>query len=198
MKICIGVLALQGDFAKHIEMLTSLQVATQEVRQAKDLEKCDGLIIPGGESTVIQRQLDFSGLREPLIQFANKKPLFGTCAGLILMSKQIQESSVNSLNLLDISTERNAFGRQAHSFEALVSLYLISDSQPTLFPAFFIRAPRIRATGSQVQILGTWQNEAVCVRQGHLLASSFHPELTKDPAIHCYFVQMVKELKLKG
>lgn len=196
-KICIGVLALQGGFAKHLEMLTSLSVQVQQVRHPKDLILCQGLIIPGGESTVMQRQLHLSKLREPLIDFAKKNPLFGTCAGLILMSQSVQNSSLQPLGLLDVSVERNAFGRQAHSFKGFISLHLSDESSSCFFPALFIRAPRLKIKSSAVQILGTWQDEAVLVRQKHLLGSSFHPELTKDSSIHRYFVDMVKKFKEK-
>ena len=194
MAICVGVLALQGDFAKHIEMLNALKVDTQLVRCPEDLKNCHGLIIPGGESTVMQRQIDFIKLREPLLQFAKKNPVFGTCAGLILMSKEIQNSSFASLNLLDVSVERNAFGRQTESFRAMIPLCLSNNLDVIEFPAYFIRAPRIRAIGANVQILGTWKNEAVLVREGHFLGSSFHPELTNHLLIHQYFIQMVRDI----
>jgi len=194
MSLKIGVLALQGNFAKHIEVLNSLGVEAQAVRRAEDLENCDGLILPGGESTVMQRQLDFIGLRQPLIDFADKHPLFGTCAGLILMAKQVQNSPIHSLNLIDVTVERNAFGRQADSFQADVHLYLNHPNHERLFPAFFIRAPRIHVNSPLVKVLGTFQGEAVLVQQGHFLAASFHPELTPYLTIHQYFIQMIKNL----
>ncbi len=188
----VGVLALQGDFSKHVEVLRSLGVEVQEVRKPQDLANCDGLIIPGGESTVILRQLEFIGLREPLLRFAQEKPVFGTCAGLILMSKEVQPPSLQPLQLLDIVVERNAFGRQIESFQAFIHLEL-DPHHFKVFPAFFIRAPRIRVCGKGVQILATYDGEPVFVRQGHLLGSSFHPELTADPLIHQYFIEMVRE-----
>lgn len=187
----IGVLALQGDFAKHAEVLRSLGVEVQEVRKPQDLLLCDGLIIPGGESTVMLRQIDFIGLREPLLKFAKTKPLFGTCAGLILMSKNIQSSHLKPLHCLDIELERNAYGRQIESFHASVVLNLHGHS--TLFPAYFIRAPRIRSCGEDVEILARLEGEPVLVRQGHHLGSSFHPELTSDPIVHQYFIDLVKK-----
>jgi 5'-phosphate synthase pdxT subunit len=188
----IGVLALQGDFAKHIEVLRSLGVEVQEVRKTEDLDKCDGLIIPGGESTVILRQLDFIGMREPLCEFAQHHPVFGTCAGLILMSKKIQDSPLKPLKLLDITLERNAFGRQIASFQAFVTLELFGGHFKTI-PAFFIRAPRIRTCGEGVQILATFEGEPILVRQGDHLGSTFHPELTSDPQIHHYFIEMIRQ-----
>jgi 5'-phosphate synthase pdxT subunit len=187
----IGVLALQGDFAKHIEVLRSLGVEVHEVRKPQDLENCHGLIIPGGESTVMLRQLDFIEMRDPLLAFAHQKPVFGTCAGLILMSKQVQKFSLQPLQLLDITVERNAFGRQVESFQAFISLEFTSGHSKT-FPAFFIRAPRIKNWGKDVQILAMWEGEPILVRQGHHLGASFHPELTADPQVHQYFIEMIR------
>ena len=190
----IGVLALQGDFAKHIEVLRSLGVEAIEVRKPQDLSDCEGLIIPGGESTVIMRQLDRIGMREALVNFASQKPLFGTCAGLILMSTHVQGCSVKPLELLDVTVERNAFGRQVESFQAFVSLEFSPEHSKT-FPAFFIRAPRIRQCQDGVQILATLEGEPILVRQGHHLGASFHPELTSDPQVHQYFIEMIKQTK---
>lgn len=188
-KTIVGVLALQGDFAKHVEALRSLGVETKEVRQPQDLNECAGLIIPGGESTVMLRHIDFIHLKQPLLEFAQTHPVFGTCAGLILMSKQIEASSMKPLGMLDITLARNAFGRQIESFEAFVELRLDSH-HPKLFPTYFIRAPRIRAIEEGVDILATYQGEPVLVRQGHCLGASFHPELASDPLIHRYFLSI--------
>lgn len=188
-KLIVGVLSLQGDFSKHIEALLSLGVKTKEVRTPEDLKGCDGLIIPGGESTVIMRQLDFIQLTEPLKDFAKDKPVFGTCAGLILMSSEIKDSNLKPLKLLDLTIERNAFGRQADSFEAFVELEL-EPTRQKLFHAFFIRAPRIRSLGSEIQVLGKYKEESILIRQGHHLGATFHPELTNDPLIHQYFIDL--------
>lgn len=190
--VVVGVLALQGDFAKHIIFLRSIGVEAKEVRKVEDLEGCDGLIIPGGESTVMIRQIEFIHMREALSAFAKEKPLFGTCAGLILMSKQIQNSPLQSLGLIDVAVERNAFGRQVESFQARVEVTLQSEHVKNI-PAFFIRAPRIREVGKEVEVLGTFRGEPVLVRQGHHLGASFHPELTTDPAVHLYFIDMIKK-----
>jgi 5'-phosphate synthase pdxT subunit len=187
----IGVLALQGDFAKHIEVLRSLGIEVQEVRKPQDLKECQGLIIPGGESTVMLRQIEFIQMRQPLLAFAKEKPLFGTCAGLILMSQNVQSSPLQPFRLLDVEVERNAFGRQVESFQAFISLELVPGQSKT-FPAFFIRAPRIRRYGEEVQVLAKLNGEAILVRQGHHLGASFHPELTADPQVHQYFIEMVK------
>ena len=188
----IGVLALQGDFDKHAEVLRSSGIEVQEVRKPQDLINCEGLIIPGGESTVIMQQLDFIGMREPLLAFAIQKPVFGTCAGLIIMSKKVQDSSFQPLQLLDITIERNAFGRQIESFQTFVSLELASEHCKT-FPAFFIRAPRIKKCEEGVEVLATFKGEPILVRQGHHLGSSFHPELTSDPQVHRYFIEMIRQ-----
>jgi 5'-phosphate synthase pdxT subunit len=188
----IGVLALQGDFAKHAEALRSLGVDVQEVRKPQELENCEGLVIPGGESTVMLRQLDFIGMRDSLVAFAQQKPVFGTCAGLIVMSKQVQASPLQPLQLMDVVVERNAFGRQIESFQAFISLELTA-KHSKVFPAFFIRAPRIRVCGSSVEVLASFKEEPILVRQGHYLGASFHPELTADPVIHQYFIEMIRK-----
>lgn len=190
--VVVGVLALQGDFSKHIDMLRSLGAIAKEVRKASDLESCDGLIIPGGESTVMLRQIDFIHMRHALMIFS--KPIFGTCAGLILMSKQIQNSPLQSLGLIDVAVERNAFGRQVESFEAGVEV-MLKPNQEKRIPAFFIRAPRIREVGSDVQVLGRFKDEPVLVKQGKYLGATFHPELTGDPAVHLYFLNMLETEK---
>lgn len=187
----IGVLALQGDFAKHMEVLRTLGIEACEVRKPQDLESCQGLIIPGGESTVMLRQIDFIQMRAPLLRFAQDKPLLGTCAGLILMSKNIQHSSLQPLQLLNIEVERNAFGRQIESFQASVSIEFMP-GQSKVFPAFFIRAPRIRNCGQEIKVLAKLNEEPILVQQGHHLGTSFHPELTADPQVHQYFIELVK------
>lgn len=187
----IGVLALQGDFAKHVEVLRSLGVEVQEVRKPQDLESCQGLIIPGGESTVMLKQIEFIQMRQPLLFFAQQKSVFGTCAGLILMSQSIQSSPLQPLKLLDIEVERNAFGRQVESFQDYISVEF-STEHSKRFPAFFIRAPRIRKWGKDVQTIATWRDEPVLVQQGHHLGASFHPELTPNPEVHLYFIERVR------
>ncbi len=189
-RLVIGVLALQGDFAKHSEVLRSLGVNVKEVRKPEDLEGCDGLIIPGGESTVMMRRMNFIGMREKLCDFSQQKPVFGTCAGLILMSKEVQGSSIEPLGLLDVTIERNAFGRQVESFQASVELHLIPQHTQS-FRAYFIRAPRIRAYDSNVEVLATYEGEPIFVQQGRHLGVTFHPELTSNPVIHQYFLKMV-------
>lgn len=191
-RLTIGVLALQGAFAKHAEMLKRLGAEVIEVRKPEDLDRCDGLIIPGGESTTIMRQIKFIKLEESLKSFAQKKNIFGTCAGLILISKEILGNTMKPFGLIDMSVERNAFGRQADSFSREV---LISTDAKTAKPyrAFFIRAPRIRHIGSDVKVLAAIDGEPILVQQGNHLAATFHPELTDDPAIHAYFLKLVTD-----
>ncbi len=192
----IGVLALQGDFAKHVERVQALGEEAKEVRKAEDLAGCEGLILPGGESTVMIRQIDFIRMREPLLAFAREKSLFGTCAGIILMSKAIQgqEGAFSPLGLLDITVERNAFGRQIDSFHTFLTAEF-SPGHPQAIPAFFIRAPRIRQCEGGVQVLATFEGEPVLVRQGHHLGATFHPELTESALVHQYFIEMIKSRK---
>jgi 5'-phosphate synthase pdxT subunit len=186
----IGVLALQGAFGKHLQMVKSLGVEAVEVRNAKDLERCDALIIPGGESTTIRHLLKEEKLMEKLAAFGQEHPVFGTCAGLILMAKEIVPKGKDTqLGWLDITVERNAFGRQVESFQTNIELKL---GKPDSFPALFIRAPRIRTCSPQVEILATLENEPVLVRQGHFLGATFHPELTNNSSIHLFFINTIK------
>lgn len=192
--ITIGVLALQGAFAKHIEMLTAMGVHAIEVRRIQELEQCDALIIPGGESTTMMRHIQYNEMREALNEFFTQKPVFGTCAGLILISKKIVSDPMEPFGLIEVTVERNAFGRQYDSFRTDVELKLTSN-RPQTVSALFIRAPRIREISENVQVLSKLENEPVLVKQGFHLASTFHPELTNDPTIHAYFVSLVKEAK---
>lgn len=194
-RLKIGVLALQGAFAKHEAMIADLGVAVIQVRTPGDLQSCDGLIIPGGESTTIFRQMNFIELIEPLIQFATKRPVFGTCAGLILISKDLINGSLTKpFGLLDVTVERNSYGRQIDSFQTLLEISL--PPKKSVVPALFIRAPRIRRCGPDVRVLATHSSEPVLVQQGIHLGATFHPELTTDASIHEYFLSMVADTKL--
>lgn len=189
----IGVLALQGAFARHIEMLHSLSIKTKEVRTPQDLAECDALIIPGGESTTISKQISYIHLDEPIREFAKKKPLFGTCAGLILMASQVDKGEFTPFKILDVSVERNAYGRQIESFEADIELFLDKPAKQT-FPAIFIRAPRIKSYGKEVEVLSQYNDDPILIKQGHHLAATFHPELSGQNTIHRYFHKMIKSL----
>lgn len=189
----IGILALQGAFIEHEKMLKNLGVETQQVRLSQHLNGLDGLIIPGGESTTITKlAIDF-GLFDDLKAFASEHPVWGTCAGAILLAKDDQ-SNPHRLDVMDIQIIRNAFGRQVDSFQAdllVPSLAHLNGSNPT-FPAVFIRAPIISAVGKKVEILAQIGfDKIVAARQGHLLATVFHPELTNDDRFHRYFLEMI-------
>ena len=190
----IGVLALQGDFDEHIAVLRRLGVETREVRLPEELEGLDGLIIPGGESTTIGKlAIDF-GLMDPLRSFGIEKPVWGTCAGAIFLSKDIQHEQP-FLGLMDITVSRNAFGRQVDSFEIDLDVPALArvDKQNPPFNSVFIRAPMIESVNADdVEVLAALEDGAiVAVRQGHLMATSFHPELSEDDRFHKYFLLLV-------
>jgi len=187
----IGVLALQGAFIEHIDILAKLGVKTFQVRLPKHLEGLEGLIIPGGESTTIAKLAYSSGLMGPLKEFALKKPVWGVCAGMIFMAKNIG-SEQPTLGLMDIVVERNAFGRQIDSFvtDIHVSVFANGDKKP--FKAVFIRAPRLIETKGQARVIARLPNgEAVAAQEGIWLATSFHPELTADNRFHEFFLETI-------
>jgi pyridoxal 5'-phosphate synthase pdxT subunit len=190
----IGVLALQGDFAEHINILKRIGVNACEIRLPEQLEDLDGLIIPGGESTTIGKlAIDF-GMMEPLRQFGRQKAIWGTCAGAIFLSKDARRKQP-LLELMDITVERNAFGRQVDSFEVelLVPSLEAVDASNTPYNAIFIRAPLIETVQGEAQSLASLDDgRIVAARQGHWLATSFHPELTSDDRFHRYFLTMAQ------
>jgi 5'-phosphate synthase pdxT subunit len=179
----VGILALQGDFAAHARMLRELGAVPREVRTPADLERLDGLVIPGGESTTMTLGIEREGLAEPLRALAERgTPLFGTCAGLIMLDR-------DHLGLMDLRAERNAFGRQVRSFEADLEIDGI-DGEPVR--AVFIRAPWVAEHGEGVEVLAAVDGHPVAVREGDRLAISFHPELTGEPRLHARFLQLVR------
>jgi 5'-phosphate synthase pdxT subunit len=188
----IGVLALQGDFAEHITMLRRIGVQAVEVRLAEQLEQIDGLIIPGGESTTIGKlAVDFK-IMEPLRAFGRQKAIWGTCAGAIFLSRDVRRAQP-LLGLMDITVERNAFGRQVDSFEVALDIPALKKVDPGDHPyhAVFIRAPLIEAVYGDAQILSQLDDgRIVAAQQGRWLATSFHPELTDDDRFHRYFVRL--------
>lgn len=190
MPVKVGVLALQGGFSKHISILKSIDVETLAVRHPQELTECDALIIPGGESTTIFRQIHFINMWEPLNEFARQKPVMGTCAGLILMSREILNDPRQPFGWLDVAVERNAYGRQADSFKTTLEA-TFDEGKPTPVEALFIRAPRIRKVGREVKVLSSYDDEAVLVEQGHFLGLTFHPELADEAAVHKYFISMI-------
>jgi 5'-phosphate synthase pdxT subunit len=183
----IGVLAIQGDYAAHAEALIESGAEPVEVRKPEELDGLDGLILPGGESTTILKFLERLNLFESLKDFAATRPVFGTCAGAILLAREVRHPAQRSLGLLDATVERNAYGRQIDS---------IILTEPTTLPGgplemVFIRAPRITSTGPDVEVLAHREEFPVLVRQGHLLAATFHPELSHDRRVHRLFVDTV-------
>lgn len=188
----IGVLALQGDFAEHILMLKRLGAQGVEVRLPKQLDGLDGLIIPGGESTTIGKLADDFGLMEPLRQFGQSHAIWGTCAGAIFLSKDVSRRQP-LLGLMDIKVSRNAFGRQVDSFEADLDIAELKQATGTTHPyhAVFIRAPIIEEVRGKAKILSQLEDgRIVAAQECHLLATSFHPELTNDDRFHRYFLQL--------
>lgn len=191
MKRRIGVLALQGAFREHRLILEQLGCEVIEVRQSSDLDGIHGLIIPGGESTAIGKLLQVDDLGEKIKEMAiDDLPVFGTCAGMILLSKRIENSTQYNLGLMDMTAKRNAFGRQIASFEVDLNVPTLG-SQPVR--AVFIRAPFIQEVEPNVGILAEYEGKIVFVRQGNMLASAFHPELTRDLRVHRYFLKIVEE-----
>jgi pyridoxal 5'-phosphate synthase pdxT subunit len=192
----IGVLALQGDFAEHITVLYKLGVDALEVRLPEQLVGLDGLIIPGGESTTIGKLAVDFGLLEPLRRFGEQKAIWGTCAGAILLSKDARRNQP-LLELMDITVERNAFGRQIASFEIDLDVPALLQVDPSRKPyhAVFIRAPLIESVQGQARVLSSLEDgRIVAAEQGHWLATSFHPELTEDDRFHRYFLQLAGDI----
>jgi len=190
----IGVLALQGDFAEHQVILKRLGVPSAQVRLAADLEGLDGLIIPGGESTTIGKLAEDFGLMQPLREFAARHAVWGTCAGAIFLSKDARRDQP-LLGVMDITVQRNAFGRQVDSFEIDLDIPALKAVDPSgkAYHAVFIRAPLIEAVhGSAVVLSSLPDGRIVAAQQGKLLATSFHPELTRDKRFHQYFLELAK------
>jgi pyridoxal 5'-phosphate synthase pdxT subunit len=184
----IGILAIQGDFAAHAAMLQSLGAETKEVRTVADLEECDGLILPGGESTTQLQFLQEEGLAEAIKKFAAKnQPVFGTCAGAILLATHVKNPSQDSLGLLDMTVLRNAYGRQ------LASEVSSGDSKLKAGPMemVFIRAPIIESVGPGVEILAEYEDRPSLVQKDNVLAATFHPELTDDSTVHRHFLDLI-------
>jgi 5'-phosphate synthase pdxT subunit len=184
----IGVLALQGDFEAHGKALARAGAEPVEVRSAEDLEQVDGLVIPGGESTTMWKLLEEERLLEPLREFGLHRPVFGTCAGAILLASGVSNPRQPSLGLMDIDVERNAYGRQ---LESRVATLRLADGSDGDLEAVFIRAPIIRRVGDTAKVLASYQGNPVLVEQGRHLVATFHPELTSDPRIHLMFLNKV-------
>lgn len=190
----VGVLALQGAVREHVKAVEASGADAVIVKRVEQLEEIDGLILPGGESTTMRRLIDKYAFMEPLRTFAKSgKPMFGTCAGMILLAKTLIGYEEAHIGAMDITVERNAFGRQKDSFEAALSMKGVGED----FVGVFIRAPYVVNVADDVEVLSTHGERMVAVRQGPFLAASFHPELTDDHRVTAYFVEMVKEAKMK-
>lgn len=187
----VGVLALQGDFAAHSAALARAGAEPVLVRDASQFTEIDGLVIPGGESTTMLKLLHYDNLLEPLAQFAREKPVFGTCAGAILLARQVSHPEQESLGMLDIDVERNGYGRQIDSRVAEIEPEpeFRDRSAPGKLEAVFIRAPIIRRTGARTTVLARYRGDPVLVEDGKHLAATFHPELTQDSRIHQLFLE---------
>ena len=190
----IGVLGLQGAYAKHLAILQQLDVQAVDVRKPGDLEECHGLIIPGGESTTMTKLINEIDMHDALLKFSVDRPVFGTCAGMILMAAKVDDGRVKTLNLLDIEVERNAYGRQIDSF--IDELDVTTNGQAFSMRGVFIRAPRIKNMGDGVEVLASVNGEPVLVQEGHHIAAAFHPELTGETRIHNYFSTLKGEMSL--
>lgn len=185
----IGVSGIQGDFREHKLTLEKLGVETLVVRKPEELDLVDALIIPGGESTTMIRIMKMTGLYNALKEKIKEGfPVFGTCAGMIVLSKKVVNFPQDSLNAIDIKLERNAYGRQVDSFETDVEIKFSS----TPFRAIFIRAPKVVEYGREVEVLSEYENSPILLRQGKILVASFHPELTDDLRVHEFFLDMVR------
>ncbi len=187
----IGVLALQGAFIEHEKKLHQLGIETQQVRLPKHMDGLDALILPGGESTTIGKLATDYELIEPLKAFAESKPVWGTCAGMIFLAKKLTDHEQPLLGMMDMEVNRNAFGRQIDSFETDLTIPVIGDDP---FHAVFIRAPLVTQADDSVAVLSTLEDGGmVAVRQGQWLATAFHPELTDDLRLHRYFCAIVEK-----
>lgn len=185
----IGVLALQGAVREHIRSIEACGAKAIEIKRTDQLEHIDGLILPGGESTTMRRLIDSYGFFEAIQAFGKQgKPVFGTCAGLILMASEIEGQETAHLGLMDMKVARNAFGRQVASFEAELEISHVGED----FNAVFIRAPYVMEVGPEVEVLATCQDRIVAAKQGHYLCTAFHPELTDDNRFITFFVAMVE------
>lgn len=189
--LSVGVLALQGAFREHASMLRSLGARVREVRLPSQLEELDGLIIPGGESTTMGKLIEEYGFTGPLREFVAERPVFGTCAGLIMLARRTSGPEQPLLGVMDVTVRRNAFGRQVHSFEAEIALDLPDQRSEGAYPGVFIRAPWVEEVGLGVRVVARLNDRVVGVQQGHLLGVAFHPELTEDPRLHAYFLGLV-------
>ena len=180
----VGILALQGDFEAHSKAVARAGARAIEVRTRDEMAQCDGLILPGGESSTMLKLLDYENLLEPLRAFGEQKPIYGTCAGAILLAKQVSHPAQASLGLMDIDVERNGYGRQIDS-----RIAKLDTNGDGTFEAVFIRAPIIRRAGAEVNVLAKYNGDPVWAEQGRHMVTTFHPELTDDLRVHRRFLE---------
>ncbi len=195
MAVRVGALALQGDFDAHLKVVSSLGAQVSAVRKPEQLTQIDALIIPGGESTTLIKLMDAYDFWEPLRDFARTRHVFGTCAGLILVAQEVVNPAQRSLGLIDVTVERNSYGRQRESFESFGIFADATDDasdEETEIPMVFIRAPRIQRMGAGVRPLATHGDDTVVARSDHVLVATFHPELGRNRFVHQYFLDMVE------
>lgn len=198
MQAIVGILALQGDFAEHAQMLERLGARTMQIRRASELQFIDGLVIPGGESTTIAKLTGETTdpIFDTIIERANAgMPIYGTCMGSIFLAREIEDSTQGRLALMDIKVRRNAFGPQRESFECSLEIPGLGDEPLT---AIFIRGPIVLSCGPKVQVLASVAEGIVMARQDNLLVTAFHPEITEDLRVHRYFLEMVNSYKLSA
>jgi len=191
-QIIVGILGIQGAYEKHARAIELSGAKSEIIKYREQLDRIDGLILPGGESTTMTKMMGFRIAYDDILAFVKKKPVFGTCAGLILLGKGINDPRVKQFEILDAVVSRNAYGSQKDSFVDNIELTFDADRT---FHAVFIRAPRIEKIGEDVDVLASCDGEPVLIESGHYLAATFHPELTDDPRIHKYFAQKIMEVK---
>ena len=193
----IGILALQGDFEKHEQRIIELGGTPLRVKTRNELSRCDGLVIPGGESTTLIKLMKKHDMWTAVIEFGKKRPVYGTCAGCILAAKEILDLKQDSLQLIDISIQRNAYGRQIDSF--IDDIQIRTNGQMNSMEGIFIRAPKIKRIGENVTPLAWHNDDIILAEEGNVLVGTFHPELTDDLRVHEYFLNKVrKHQKAKG
>jgi len=189
--VIIGILALQGDFALHQAVFNKLEIESVQVRTPRELSKCDALVLPGGESTTLVKLVKKNNLETAVKNFGREKVIFGTCAGLILLANKVINQPISPLQILNITVERNAYGRQRESFIDFIDLN--STFEIKNFEGVFIRAPKITQIGEGVKILASYKNSPVFVESERTLGATFHPELTNDTRIHRYILDKIKD-----
>ena len=188
-RLTIGVLALQGNFNQHIQMLNALSVKSIKIKYGYQLDSCGALIIPGGESTAISKLIFKARMHETISEFSKTRPVFGVCAGMILLSSNTDTNNLKTLKIMNYKVKRNAFGSQINSFSDKIKIKNFDNK----FKAVFIRAPKVYKASSKIEILSIYNDEPVMIRENNHICTTFHPELTNDLRIHKYFIDITNE-----